>query len=202
MKRLLNTVISLLKTPCDVHHIAGHSVVSALKEQESKEVSTNVPNAQVKLLTRINTSTILPQLYPPYRALPDGTIIHKRCSVDVRDCKCFAQNVTPLKQKERTMQDGSQGKGAPGLKDDKGKLMFNLLPWKALTGVVKVLTFGAKKYSPNGWRTVPNAEERYLAALLRHIAARQRGEVIDPESGCRHIDHIACNGLFLSELED
>lgn len=94
----------------------------------------------------------------------------------------------------------SVGKGTPGVKDDGGKLMWNLLPWKAVEGLVRVLTFGAKKYSPNGWRTVPNAKERYLAALLRHLAAMQTGETNDPESGLRHVDHVLCNAAFLAEL--
>ncbi len=98
------------------------------------------------------------------------------------------------------MLDESVGK--PGVKDDGGKLMYNLLPWKAIKGLVTVLTFGAKKYSPNGWRTVPEARERYTAALLRHIAARESGEVIDPESGLPHSWHILCNATFLAELED
>lgn len=209
MRKFLNTVINSLRTPCDVHHIDGHSVVSALKGQELKEGSTNAPDAQIKLLTRINTSTILPQSSLPYRALSDGTIIHNRCSVEVRECKCFVPTVIPLKLEERTsserqkeMQDVSQGKGTSGVKDDGGKLRFDLLPWKAITGLVRVLTFGAGKYSPNGWKTVPNAKERYTAALLRHISSLQMGEAIDSESGLRHIDHIMCNAAFLAELED
>lgn len=99
------------------------------------------------------------------------------------------------------MQQGT-GKGAPGLKDDGGKLMWGLLPWKAVHGMIKVLTFGAAKYSPNGWRTVPNAKERYQAALLRHLFALNAGETLDVDSGLRHIDHIVTNACFLSELED
>jgi hypothetical protein len=89
-----------------------------------------------------------------------------------------------------------------GFKDDGGKLRYDLLPWKAIKGLVQVLTFGARKYSPNGWRLVPSAEERYLAAAMRHIAARAGGEKVDPESGLRHIDHILTNVAFLAELED
>ncbi|CAM6001785.1 unnamed protein product [Sphagnum balticum] len=48
----------------------------------------------------------------------------------------------------------------------------------------------------------PNAQERYTAALLRHLYALNAGERIDPESGLRHIDHVLCNAAFLSELDD
>jgi hypothetical protein len=100
------------------------------------------------------------------------------------------------------LQGGGIGRGVGGVKDDGGKLMWNLLPWKATQGLIKVLTFGAKKYAPNGWRTVPNAKERYQAALLRHLCSINAGEKTDPESGLRHIDHIMCNAAFLAELED
>lgn len=96
----------------------------------------------------------------------------------------------------------SQGKGVPGLKDDGGKLMWHLMPWKAMNGLVSVLTFGARKYSANGWRTVPNAKERYTAALLRHLYALNAGESVDSESGLRHVDHLLCNAAFLAELEE
>lgn len=99
-------------------------------------------------------------------------------------------------------RNSSQGTGRAGVKDDGGKLRFELLPWKALSGLVAVLTFGARKYSPNGWRLVPQAKERYTAALLRHLAKIQLGEKIDPETGLRHIDHLLCNAAFLAELED
>lgn len=94
-----------------------------------------------------------------------------------------------------------QGTG-PGVKLDQGKLRYDLLPWKAIEGLVRVLSFGARKYTANGWRTVPDALTRYEAALLRHLAAIKRGEQVDPESGLRHIDHILCNVAFLSELMD
>lgn len=80
--------------------------------------------------------------------------------------------------------------------------MWNLLPWKAVTGLIKVLTFGARKYAPNGWRSVPDASERYLAAALRHLAARAAEEKYDQESGLRHVDMAFCNLAFLAELED
>lgn len=89
-----------------------------------------------------------------------------------------------------------------GVKHDQDKLKWHLLPFKALEGMVKVLTFGASKYSENGWRTVPNARDRYLSALLRHLCAIQMGEKVDSESGLRHIDHLLCNAAFLAELED
>ena len=56
-----------------------------------------------------------------------------------------------------------------GVKLDQGKVRMELLPLNTMEEVAKVLTFGAKKYTDNGWQTVPNGFERYKGALLRHI---------------------------------
>lgn len=84
------------------------------------------------------------------------------------------------------------------VKYDSGKSRMELLPLPTLENIAKVMTFGANKYADNGWKSLPNADERYLGALLRHLAAIQKGEVLDPESGLPHIDHVACNAMFLS----
>ncbi len=87
-----------------------------------------------------------------------------------------------------------------GKKFDGDKARFDLIPLLALEGAAKVMGFGAEKYGPWNWLAVDNAEERYLAALLRHLAMHQAGELIDPESGQKHIDHALCNMLFLAAL--
>ena len=86
--------------------------------------------------------------------------------------------------------------GATKFDDDKP--MMHLVPLISVEAVAKVMTFGAKKYAPDGWKSVPNAVDRYNSAMLRHMVAIQKGELVDPESGLPHIDHIACNAMFLS----
>lgn len=88
----------------------------------------------------------------------------------------------------------------PGTKQDDGKPLWNLLPWKAVGLVVDVLTYGAKKYSPDNWRDVPEGKERYLSAALRHLSAYAQGEDIDAESGLPHLAHAATCILFMLEL--
>ena len=88
-----------------------------------------------------------------------------------------------------------------GQKYDGEKPRMDLLPFEALEEVAKVLTLGARKYSDNGWQNVENAESRYLAALLRHLAARERGEKFDTESGLLHAAHMATNALFILWFE-
>ena len=87
-----------------------------------------------------------------------------------------------------------------GKKYDTGKLRWDLLPVECVEEVVKILTFGAEKYAPNNWQLVDNANERYYAALMRHIIAWRKGELLDPESGLSHLSHAACNVVFLMWL--
>lgn len=87
-----------------------------------------------------------------------------------------------------------------GKKYDGGKARFDLVPLQALEGAAKVMGFGADKYGAWNWLAVENGESRYLAALLRHIALHQAGELIDQESGLKHIDHALCNLMFLATL--
>lgn len=89
-----------------------------------------------------------------------------------------------------------------GLKYDDGKLRYSLVPPEALKGLAEVLTFGAKKYKPNSWQTVENAEERYLDALYRHLEAFRAGEIVDPESNLHHLKHALCNAAFLLHFEE
>jgi len=88
-----------------------------------------------------------------------------------------------------------------GQKHDAEKLRMDLLPFEALEAVAEVLTYGAEKYADDNWKKVENAERRYTAALLRHLAARERGEATDTESGLLHAAHMATNALFILWFE-
>ena len=84
-----------------------------------------------------------------------------------------------------------------GIKFDSDKLRYDLVPWEAMDDVVAVLNHGARKYSPDNWKIVPEAKARYVAAGLRHMVARAKGEILDPESGLPHTAHAVCCLLFL-----
>lgn len=88
-----------------------------------------------------------------------------------------------------------------GIKYDNEKPRYSLIPAVALDEVVKVLTYGAQKYSPENWRYVENAYERYFDALQRHVWAWKRGEQTDSESGLHHLAHAICSAMFIIELE-
>lgn len=85
-----------------------------------------------------------------------------------------------------------------GVKLDEDKPRWDLLPMDEAEDIVRVLTFGAKKYAPNNWKHVPGARWRYIAAGFRHLVARARGEMLDPESGLPHTAHAGCCLLFLA----
>ena len=83
-----------------------------------------------------------------------------------------------------------------GIKHDKEKDAWSLLPLEVLRDVVKVLMLGAKKYSPDNWKYVL-PKERYFDACLRHLTAWQAGEKKDPESGLSPLAHAICCLIFL-----
>lgn len=85
-----------------------------------------------------------------------------------------------------------------GVKYDTGKRQWSLLPWRGAEEVVRVLEFGADKYTPDNWRRV--ASERYLDAAFRHLIAHARGEYEDTESGLPHLAHATSCLLFMLEL--
>lgn len=92
--------------------------------------------------------------------------------------------------------DAGVGLGA-GKKDDGGKVRWDLVFWEPIVEYAKVLTFGAKKYAANSWQDVDNGEERYFAALIRHLVAWREGERYDEDSGLHHLGHALCNLCFL-----
>jgi hypothetical protein len=84
-----------------------------------------------------------------------------------------------------------------GAKYDADKLDWGLLPIGPIQQVIKVLQFGAKKYTAGGWMHVHDARRRYKNAAARHIMAMLDGEWLDTDSGMPHAAHAACNCLFL-----
>ena len=93
---------------------------------------------------------------------------------------------------------------APGAKLDAGKVM----PWlcisgfsRALMAVADVTTKGARKYTPNGWASVPNGQHKYMEAFARHALALGRGEEVDADTQCLHKAQMVWNLLASLELE-
>ena len=100
------------------------------------------------------------------------------------------------------------GKGG-GMRYNSGKLRYDLVHPKVHEDMVKVLTYGANKYTLRddcgnitydgsmNWRKGLSWMS-VIASLKRHIAAFEAGEDYDPESGELHMAHAACNVHFLN----
>lgn len=91
----------------------------------------------------------------------------------------------------------------PGSKLDAGKRRPALVLGgfaRALSAVADVGTYGARKYTDNGWRTVPDGIERYSEAMLRHWLSEAKGEQCDLETKLLHAAHLAWNALARLEL--
>lgn len=93
------------------------------------------------------------------------------------------------------------GQHDPGAKLDAGKEDTSLLLMfgRALLAVSAVGTFGARKYTRGGWQFVDEGQNRYTAALLRHVLKEQQ-EDYDVDSGFLHQAHAAWNALARLEL--
>lgn len=90
----------------------------------------------------------------------------------------------------------------PGVKLDQGKpdcdLVLGGFP-RALLAVSAVGTFGAQKYSEDGWRSVDRGYRRYTSAMQRHYFKGQI-ETHDLESQLLHDALAAWNALARLEL--
>ena len=106
-----------------------------------------------------------------------------------KEAKCFLNSREPFIDPHQ-----------PGAKLDhkKNRLGLVLLGFKeALNAVGEVGTFGANKYTDNGWKSVQNGIDRYTDAMLRHTFTN---EEFDPESNLLHAAHRAWNALAVLEL--
>lgn len=89
-----------------------------------------------------------------------------------------------------------QLKQEAALRYDHGKLRWDLLPFDALEELVKVYTFGAKKYQDHNWAK-GMSWSRCMGSFFRHMVQRMKGEIYDEESGLRHTAHMTWNVLTL-----
>lgn len=84
-----------------------------------------------------------------------------------------------------------------GLRFNQGKLRYDLVhPWSH-EQMVSVLTKGSIKYAERNWE-LGMKWSNIISSLKRHMAAIEKGEDYDPETGELHAAHIACNAHFLT----
>lgn len=90
----------------------------------------------------------------------------------------------------------SQEKGS-GARFNAGKPDFSLIPMCTLEDEARVWEYGRAKYAAWNW-TKGMAWSIPFACAMRHMAAWQRGEECDPESGLPHLAHAMCNLRMLT----
>lgn len=116
----------------------------------------------------------------------------------------FRPGYTPLRERlveklaRRELDPTGRKPSDKGAKVDAGKPRMDLVLGSfadALVEVSKVGTFGASKYTDNGWIEVPNGIQRYSDALLRHYFYEKAGQEVDSDSELLHASHLAWNAL-------
>lgn len=88
-----------------------------------------------------------------------------------------------------------------GTKHDSGKPQFSLIPQRALLEVAKVVTFGAETYGVENWKDVPDLEQRFTDAALRHMNAYLRGELLDQQTKLYHLACAITSLMFVLETD-
>ncbi len=84
-----------------------------------------------------------------------------------------------------------------GARYNQGKADLSLIPLSTLEDEARVWMYGEAKYKRFNWMKGMNWSVP-MACALRHLAAWQSGEDMDPESGRPHLAHAMCNLRMLT----
>lgn len=114
-------------------------------------------------------------------------------------CNSDATAIISVEEDELNPDSNDEEKQVLADRFNAGKLQWSMVDFKSLEDMVRVLEFGAKKYSRNNWKKGLKTTE-IVDSMLRHIYAYLDGEDVDPESGINHTGHIMCNAMFLSHM--
>jgi len=101
-----------------------------------------------------------------------------------------------IEKTKNVEKETNNGRGS-GMRFNEGKLRYDLVQGEAHKDMVEVLTMGASKYADRNWENGMNWSI-VIGSMKRHIAAIERGEDYDPESGLLHAAHVQCNAHFLN----
>lgn len=138
-----------------------------------------------------------------------GTVTRQRLGLDAqeashaRSCVGKEGDRSPAPVQATHTPEEEPTEPTPFQKHDSGKDRWSLLPFDAISEVVKVLMFGANKYEAHNWSKGADWS-RYFDATMRHMTAWWMRDPHDPQSRLSHLAHAACCILFLiaSELRN
>lgn len=77
------------------------------------------------------------------------------------------------------------------VKDDNGKLRYDLIPPQPLEELAKIYTKGLEKYGDFDWHKHGVHYSRHYAALFRHLQKWWKGEDNDSDSHTHHLASVA-----------
>ena len=94
-----------------------------------------------------------------------------------------------------------------GIRDNKGKTLWHLIPFEHMENVARLYTKGAEKYSEDNWKNIP-ADEGIKAsfnALFRHLMMWKSGEKYNdedfPGENIEHLASVIWNALAIMHYE-
>lgn len=96
-----------------------------------------------------------------------------------------------------TIGDVNSDKKGTGARYNDNKPDYSLIPFCTMEDEARVWQYGKQKYAAWNWAkgmdwSIP------FACMMRHMAAWQRGEHLDKESGLPHLAHAMCNLRMLT----
>ncbi len=141
-----------------------------------------------------------PELYQKtgVALLPNCILCGSECEPDFIEGPKHCQD---CEAKVQEAVDGMKQDMTEAVKDDDGKLRYDLVPVEALEEIVKVLTFGAGKYKPRNWEKGFDYGRVY-AALERHMKEWWKNPgALDEDTKLSHLAHAGCCIFFLLTFE-
>lgn len=90
----------------------------------------------------------------------------------------------------------------PGMIEKQSKTRWHLLDFNFVESMARVMTLPVEsgKYNEDDWKALSSSKVKrvYFSALMRHLVASMRGEVVDKDSGEPHLVCVACNAMILA----
>ena len=167
-----------------------------------KQLDTSIQTAAAKNEQTNFLDTLFPKTTNKLKNIQTALSGEAKSALDSLKTELYKSYEASINSKVYGTRTGRIPSKSEGIKYDQDKPNLSLVLGgfaKALKDVGYVGTFGAKKYSPNGWKTVANLQERYMSALLRHTFAVLEGDIYNDETGRHNLAHVAWNALALLE---
>lgn len=163
-----------------------------------KQLDTSIQTAAAKNEQTNFLDTLFPKTTNKLKNIQTALSGEAKSALDSLETELYKSYEASINSKVYGTKTGRIPVKSEGIKYDQDKPNLSLVLGgfaKALKDVGYVGTFGAKKYSPNGWKYVPELQERYMSALERHALDMLDGKIYDEETGRLSIAHVAWNAL-------